>query len=244
MTLHRAILLIVVLGIVSCSRSKLPRSDSTPRADQAPPQAIDLKLKATAFVERLGKGEFVEATGDFDARMRNAMPAEELKKAWQTVATQAGAYQKPLSSKQEKTAEYETVHVTCAFAKLKVNVRVVYDQDAKIAGLFFSPAQAPGTPQGEEETWKGTLNVGTAQLRLVFHLFKQKDGGYAGTMDSPDQGARGLAVDTVRMQGDQMHLELKSLQVVFDGALSKNGKVINGNFKQRGQSFPLVLEKF
>jgi Protein of unknown function (DUF3887) len=240
---HRAILLILVLGIVSCTRSKLPKSDGNPGVNQAPAQAIDLKQKATAFVERLGKGEFVDAAADFDARMRNVMPAEELKKAWQTVATQAGTYQKQLGSNQEKSGEYETVRVTCAFTKLKVNVRVVYDKEAKISGLFFGPAQAPPTPGGEEETWKGTLNVGAAQLRLVFHVFKQKGGGYAATMDSPDQGARGLALDEVRIQDGQVLLASKELQIAFDGTLSKDGKKIDGNFKQHGQSFPLKLEK-
>ena len=40
-------------------------------------------------------------------------------------------------------------------------------------------------------SWHGNLEVGGTKLRLVFHL-AQSEGGWRATMDSPDQGARGI----------------------------------------------------
>src|SRR5262249_37388945 len=157
----------------------------------ADPPAGSLEKAARAFIEQLSQGEFARATDGFDATMRKALPPDELKKTWEKVVGDAGAYQKQLGSRAGKTGAYGVIVVTCQFTKSKQDVRVVFDKDGKITGLFFRPA----APEGAEEIWEGKLKVGGGELRLVFHLFKQKDGGYAGTMDSPDQGAKGIALD-------------------------------------------------
>lgn len=76
--------------------------------------------------------------------------------------------------------------MTCQFEKKKVDARVVFDKDGKITGLFFRPPP----PTGKETIFEGTIQVGGTEVRLVVRLFEQEDGGYLGTMDSPDQGAK------------------------------------------------------
>eukprot|EP01035_Chromulina_nebulosa_P050250 gene50250-68313_t len=44
--------------------------------------------------------------------------------------------------------------------------------------------------------WNGALKVQGIQLRLVFHISKT-DSGFSATMDSPDQGAKGIPVTSV-----------------------------------------------
>lgn len=197
---------------------------------------------ARSFVELLEKGEFDKATKEFDATMLKVLPSAELKKTWEKVVGQAGAFQKQVGSRQEKAGENDRVVVTCEFAKTKLDARVVFDKTGKITGLFFGPVQKP-TPRGVEEIWEGTLKVGAMDIRLVFHLFKQPDGSYAGTMDSPDQGAKGLTLDEVSIKDDVVRLELKSARLVFEGKRDKAGQEIAGEFKQAGQAFPLVLKK-
>ncbi|MBQ5718033.1 MAG: alpha/beta hydrolase, partial [Alistipes sp.] len=46
------------------------------------------------------------------------------------------------------------------------------------------------------ETWSGVLNVQGTRLRLVFHLTQTAD-GWQATMDSPDQGAKGIPMEEV-----------------------------------------------
>ena len=50
----------------------------------------------------------------------------------------------------------------------------------------------------QEGTWSGKLDVGGQKLRLVFHLTQQAE-GWRATMDSPDQGAKGIPVDAVEV---------------------------------------------
>jgi hypothetical protein len=196
---------------------------------------------AKKFVELLDNGEFAKATNAFDAEVLKAMPAEELKKTWETIVSKAGAFKRQLGARSGKSGEHELVDVQCEFAKAKIDVRVVFNKEGKIGGLFFVPVKEP-TPPGADETLAGALKLGPANLRLVVHLFKQKDGSYAGTLDSPDQGAAGIKFDEVIVKGDDVRLEIKSLTVVFEGKREKDGR-ITGQFKQGGQSFPLVLTK-
>jgi Protein of unknown function (DUF3887) len=206
-----------------------------------------LEQSAKSFIDMLNKGDFAKATTSFDEAMLKAMPAEELKKTWDTLVTQIGAFKSQLSARTEKSGDHALVFVTCEFAKAKVDARVVFDKAGKVSGLFFNAAKEP-MPEGAEEIWEGSLKVGPTDLRLVFHLFKQNDGAYLGTMDSPDQGASGIKLDSVTVKKDDVKLELKSAGVVFEGKLEKGlekgiSKKITGQFKQASQSFPLTLTR-
>src|SRR5580693_6639639 len=49
-------------------------------------------------------------------------------------------------------------------------------------------------------TWMGTLDTGAMKLRVVFHIVNTED-GLTATMDSPDQGAKGLPTTSVTRTG-------------------------------------------
>jgi uncharacterized protein len=213
------------------------------RAQETPPPKSEMLEKAAkTFVELLDKGEFAKATASFDAAMLKALPSDELKKTWEKVLGEAGAFKKQLGSRHEKKGKYDIVLVTCEFAKTKLDTRVVFDKDAKITGLFFEPTKKPA-PTGAEEIYEGVLKAGGVNIPLVFHLFKQKDDTYEGTMDSPDQGAKGIVLDKVIVKDKSVRLELNSSKIVFEGKQGKDGQEIDGTFKQAGQSFPLLLKR-
>jgi uncharacterized protein len=210
--------------------------------EKAQPKPGALQQAARAFVEQLDKGEFAKATHNFNAAMRKGVPPDELKKTWEQIVGKAGAFKKQLGTRVETLDKYDVVYVTCAFAKATFDARMVFDKDAKVAGLQFRPAAKPA-PTGAEAIYEGTFKAGVTDVRLVFHLFKQKDGSYAGTMDSPDQGAKGLVLDKVSVKDDAVRLELNSARIVFEGKRGKGGQEIAGTFKQAGLSFPLTLKR-
>jgi len=57
-----------------------------------------------------------------------------------------------------------------------------------MAVLWLGQAGAPGF----EGIWQGTLAAGPAKLRLALHISRSPDGRLSGSMDSIDQGAKGL----------------------------------------------------
>jgi hypothetical protein len=99
-------------------------------------------------------------------------------------------------------------------------------------------------PQGPREVWQGTLEVGDVKLRLVVKLTKAADGSFTGTLDSPDQGgATDLPLDAVTYQGGRLLFELKLAGGAFEGTVNQDGTEISGQWKQSGQTFPLILKR-
>lgn len=95
-------------------------------------------------------------------------------------------------------------------------------------------------PQGD---WHGTLEVGTAKLRTQLHVVKDAAGAYSATLDSIDQGAMGIPVQTVVVSGQSFRLELPNLRAQYEGTISADGSKIEGTLTQASQSFPMLFEK-
>ena len=89
--------------------------------------------------------------------------------------------------------------------------------------------------------WNGILKVQGIQLRLVFDI-SQTEKGYSSTMDSPDQGAKGIPVTLINYENQTLKLEVSNAGIQYEGTLN-NENVFVGTFKQGGQSFPLNLTK-
>jgi len=89
--------------------------------------------------------------------------------------------------------------------------------------------------------WNGALKVQGTQLRLVFNITKT-DNGISSTMDSPDQGAKGIPTTTTSFENSILKITIASAKIEYEGILGLDN-VIVGTFKQGGQSFPMNLSK-
>lgn len=87
--------------------------------------------------------------------------------------------------------------------------------------------------------WNGSLKIQGIQLRIVFHVTKTND-GYTATMDSPDQGAKGIPLSKATYQNQVLTLELDALKINYTGIFD-NKETITGTFNQAGQSLPMTL---
>lgn len=90
--------------------------------------------------------------------------------------------------------------------------------------------------------WQGSLKVGPVSLRIVFNV-ETRDGVLRATMDSPDQGAKGIPVSKVSFADSRAIFELKAISGAYEGTLSADGARLDGTWKQAGSQFPLILEK-
>ena len=106
--------------------------------------------------------------------------------------------------------------------------------------LAFSQEQPKQVePAGD---WKGTLNAGGVKLDLILHVSK-KDDALSATLDSPDQGATGLAIDSITLTGKTLRFEMKSLGANYEGLFSEDGSQIEGEFSQQGQKLALTFKR-
>ncbi len=90
--------------------------------------------------------------------------------------------------------------------------------------------------------WQGVIKAAGQELRLVFHISVGSD-GLVATVDSPDQGATGIPVETVTVTGATIRLDVASTQGSYEGSLSADGAVVFGHWDQAGSSFAVNLER-
>lgn len=100
----------------------------------------------------------------------------------------------------------------------------------------------PAKPSDIDGAWSGSLDTPNGQLRVVFHITNTED-GLTGTMDSPDQGAKGIPVTAVTRDGSSLKIEMKQIAGAFDGKIAKDLTSIEGTWTQLGGSIPLVLKR-
>lgn len=104
--------------------------------------------------------------------------------------------------------------------------------------MFFCFGLAFG--QDITGTWNGVLKVQGMQLRIVFHIDKANN-GYKSTMDSPDQGAKGIPVNNTMLADNTVSLSITMAGIDYSGVLEGNN--IKGTFKQGGMEIPLELTR-
>lgn len=92
---------------------------------------------------------------------------------------------------------------------------------------------------GFSGSWRGELNLGQVKLPLNFNFSETESGETQCTMDSPSQGAKGIATEVVYCSADSIALTCKAIGASYTGKLF--GGVIKGHFEQRGFAFPLDL---
>lgn len=112
----------------------------------------------------------------------------------------------------------------------------------KRATALVKTEHKPAKPSDIDGAWMGTLDLGTVQLRVVFHILNTED-GLTATMDSPDQGANGLPTTSVTRDGARLKIEAKAIGGVFEGAIAADLSSIDGTFTQLGAAHPLVLKR-
>lgn len=91
-------------------------------------------------------GQFAAIEAQFTDQMKAALPEGRLATSWNGLAAQVGAFQKQTGTREEEAGGFHVGIVTCAFERATLDVRVVFDQEGRIAGLLMRPAAAAAPP--------------------------------------------------------------------------------------------------
>lgn len=85
------------------------------------------------------KNEFLKIIETFDQNMKTALPAEKLKLVWDDLNSKCGKFQKMSEITVGKIQTYDVTYTMCHFENIKLKMKLVFDKEHKIAGLFFVP---------------------------------------------------------------------------------------------------------
>lgn len=90
--------------------------------------------------------------------------------------------------------------------------------------------------------WQGVLSIGGAQLHLLLHVKTATDGSLTATLDSVDQGALGIPVSSVTMNGMNVSFEIAAVHGSYKGVVNAETREIDGTWLQ-GQPLPLCFRR-
>lgn len=110
----------------------------------------------------------------------------------------------------------------------------------KILLLLVFSVSCSSIAQDITGQWHGLLEISGSPLRLVLNIEKS-DSGYSSTLDSPDQGAKGIPVDTTTFADGQLDIAAKALGLTYSAELVENK--FSGIFIQGGMNLPLEMSR-
>lgn len=91
-------------------------------------------------------------------------------------------------------------------------------------------------------SWSGKLKLPNGiQLTIVFNI-NYSDEKYSATLDSPDQGVKGIPCGEVKVISDSISIDVPAIVGNYSGKINSEAKTISGLWNQAGNSFELNLE--
>jgi hypothetical protein len=91
-------------------------------------------------------------------------------------------------------------------------------------------------------SWTGKLSADGMELRVVFNLTLVQKDSLTVTLDSPDQGAKGIPAGPVIVDGQKIIIKAPDINGQYDGTVV-NDSTITGTWSQNGGSLPLDVKK-
>ncbi len=111
---------------------------------------------------------------------------------------------------------------------------------AAAIAIFAGCRGRVGGPEGD---WQGKLVVPGGELTIVLHVTRGEGGNLTAAMDSPDQGAFGLAAADVSFARRRLTLKIPSVFGSYEATLQPGDSVLSGTWKQGPFSLPLTLRR-
>lgn len=107
--------------------------------------AAELEQLAKQFTGHVAGGRAGEAVKMMNATMAGAMPADKLNDLWATLVAQLGDYNSVDSTRYSEEGGYRSIYAVLLFAGASIEMKVVFDSSAKVAGLWFDQPVPTGT---------------------------------------------------------------------------------------------------
>jgi hypothetical protein len=90
--------------------------------------------------------------------------------------------------------------------------------------------------------WTGPLTQYGSTFKFVLNI-SFKDRKLIPTLDSPDQNITDIPVNEFKIAGDSLFFKVGVASARYDGCINRDSLTINGEWKQRGVTYPLNLSK-
>jgi hypothetical protein len=130
-----------------------------------------------------------------------------------------------------------------SFGYLFILILIAFNFSISSPDIIITPNQETQNSFDLEGSWAGTLKISNVELRIVFNVIKDASGKLLANLDSPDQGAYGIAVDEVIVKGDSIKFIVGVVKGFYAGKIFPDSLKIAGVWNQGGRALPLDLRK-
>ena len=110
--------------------------------------------------------------------------------------------------------------------------------------LFLFASALNAGAQTIDGDWQGTLSAGPVELKVILHLAADGQGGLKASLDSPDQGAKNIAVASARFADSTLTFQVPPIGGSYTGKADASLETITGSWSQGGMSAPLTFTRF
>ncbi len=162
------IILFVLALAASMTGSQAPCGEPLSAPSSKSETSTGMQSAATDFISLLEHEKFDDAEKRFDTTMRNALPVDQLQALWRATIRTNGDFEEAKKSSIQHVAQWDVVDTSCQFKKSSIVIRISFDKQRQVSGLFFLPATMPAParddgPSVQLKTATGTL-FGTFDL--------------------------------------------------------------------------------
>ncbi|HEY6253938.1 MAG TPA: DUF3887 domain-containing protein [Candidatus Angelobacter sp.] len=108
-------------------------------------KTVDLNSRAKTLVVNFMAQKFDKVESQFDSAARSEWPTSKLQGVWYTLKAQLGDFQSIEKTRREDLPNYQVIVVTCRFVGITWDIRVAFDAQGRVGGLFFTPPKTQVT---------------------------------------------------------------------------------------------------
>ncbi|MEX0885765.1 MAG: DUF3887 domain-containing protein, partial [Phycisphaeraceae bacterium] len=138
--------------------------------------------RAEDLVAELEDGRFEEARAHFDERMLAALSAEALAQLWSQLEGAGGEYAGAGEASYRREGDHDAIYVPLRWARNAVNLKIVFDDEAQVAGLWTLPPRAgEDDREGDEGEGEAAGLLEPAAAVLALDVPDGADGGAGGS---------------------------------------------------------------
>ena len=92
-----------------------------------------------SLIQKLQRAQYDSCQTMFDTSVTNQINSDMLKNIWESIPKYLGEYKSYAEISTEKMDSIETVSIRCVFTKTKMDLKLSFNLQQKIIGIFFTP---------------------------------------------------------------------------------------------------------
>jgi uncharacterized protein len=149
----------------------------------AAPAGPSVEELGASVVKWIAAGENAKVRALFDDAMQKALPTDaSVSEMWGALQAKAGKFKRFIEAKGSQQGGYAVVLATCDFEGSPMDLRLVFDKEKKLAGIFMVPTTNPAAFGPRPQTPKPPFPY---QTREVTYDNEQDKSHLAGTLTVP-----------------------------------------------------------